>query len=67
MSVDSCDSCNFVHGLGSGVFATRSFSSREFLLEYRGEYLDEEGEKRQTSGTDASYVYFFQHQRKRMW
>ena len=49
--------------IGQGLFAKKEFHAGDFLLEYRGERLQEhEGEKRR-----SKYIYFFRHNSKICW
>jgi len=54
---------------GCGVFATKSFWSGDFILEYRGELIEGiEGDQRYENGQQGSFLYFFEVEgRKRMW
>lgn len=50
---------------GVGVFASKSFESGSFLLQYPGELITEaeadEREKKYTRSSKGCYMYFFEH------
>lgn len=62
---------NFVYNfLGHGVFATKEFLAGDFLLEYKGEVIDNaEGERRLSKAAKhESFIYFFETSgRQNMW
>ena len=58
----------FCH-LGKGVFATKMFKKGSFLLEYKGELISQEGERREEEYDVSlgSFIFFFKMGRKTMW
>jgi SET domain-containing protein len=56
--------------LGRGVFTKNEISRGDFLLEYRGELInEEEGQKRERNYDEefGSFMYFFQYMGKKLW
>ena len=55
----------------SWVFASKTFQSGSFLLQYPGELITEaeadEREKEYARSSKGCYMYFFEHERRTMW
>ena len=56
---------------GVGVFASKSFQSRSFLLQYSGELITEAEEDRQekeyAKSSKECYMYFFELEERSVW
>ena len=60
----------FCLAVGRGVFTTRPFKCGDFLLQYKGRFMDvKEAERKEEEYTEemGSYMFYFQWEGKTHW